>query len=129
MQLYNSLEPISSGTLDNCRPTGGNPTPQPRLAQQSRRAKIHFSQTPFSFCPLAFGRAKKFLAVGSKSRGGGWVIQVFKPFSFKNTSGEVKADKKSGVPAKDSGETGPCVIKGYSFDAASKELWGCRNVL
>ena len=38
--------------------------PQPRFAGQSKRAKIHFPHTPFSFCPLAWGR-KKFLRGGN----------------------------------------------------------------
>jgi hypothetical protein len=39
----------------------------------------------------------------------------------------LKALKKSGVPAKERGETGPVVINEYSREAASKAEWGSRN--
>ena len=44
---------------------GGNAS-HPR---RSGRAKIHFPQTPFSFCPLAFGLRPIFLRTGYKSKG------------------------------------------------------------
>jgi hypothetical protein len=43
--------------------------PQFRFTGQSRRAKIHFPQTPFSFCPPAWAPPEIFLA-GLKKTGG-----------------------------------------------------------
>ena len=42
-------------------------------------------------------------------------------FAYRNSSGVLKALKKRGVPANDSGDTGPMVINEYSRVAMSKE--------
>ena len=51
----------------------------------------------------------------------------FKPLHDKNCSVLLKALKNKGVPAKDSGETGPTVIKAYCLDSMSKALCGSLN--
>jgi len=50
-----------------------------------------------------------------------------KLLNFKNSSVILNAVKNRGVPAKDSGDTGPTVIKEYCLDATSNVLWGSRN--
>jgi hypothetical protein len=40
--------------------------------RRGERAKIHFPQTPFSFCPLAFGLRPIFSAGFQNRKGGGW---------------------------------------------------------
>ena len=43
------------------------------------------------------------------------------PLAARNSFGVLKALKKRGVPAKESGDTGPMVMKEYSREAMSKD--------
>jgi len=48
-------------------------------------------------------------------------------FALMNSSGVLKALKNRGVPANESGDTGPMVMNEYSRVAMSKEEWGSRK--
>jgi len=68
----------------------------------------------------------------SKSRRNWFLSSVFhqvevRLLTRRKSSGELNAVKNNGVPAKDSGETGPIVIKEYCLEAGSNALCGSLN--